>query len=60
MTLPAVNRQAGEYTVYFEILGVLWFVASLRHRIRTGAAGPPAGVQGRINREELQVARESE
>jgi hypothetical protein len=62
MTLPAVNRQAGAYTVYFELLGILWFVAYLRHRLRTGAAGPPTVASGEIeiDREELEIARESE
>src|SRR5258708_35756523 len=41
MTVPAVNHVAGEYTVYFEILGVLWFFGYLRSRIRSGEAGPP-------------------
>ncbi len=60
MTLPEVNRVAGEYTVYFEVVGVLWFFGYLRTRLRTGAAGPPLGAQGAIDRDELQVARESE
>src|SRR5258708_11396556 len=41
MTVPAVNHVAGEYTVYFEILGVAWFFLYLRSRIRSGEAGPP-------------------
>ena len=41
MTVPAVNHVAGEYTVYFEILGVAWFFLYLRRRLRSGEAGPP-------------------
>ena len=40
MTLPAVNHVAGEYFVYIEAVGALWFVAVLMHRLRRGAAGP--------------------
>lgn len=40
MTVPAVNHAAGEYTVYFELAGVVWYFAALRRRIRRGDAGP--------------------
>lgn len=40
MTLPAVNHVAGEYFVYVEAVGVLWFVLVLMRRLRRGEAGP--------------------
>lgn len=40
MTLPAVNHVAGEYFIYIEAVGALWFVAVLMRRLRRGAAGP--------------------
>ncbi len=61
MTLPVVNHVAGEYTIYFEILGVVWFFAYLRKRLKTGAAGPPltAHVEETVP-DELKIARESQ
>jgi amino acid transporter len=40
MTVPTVNHAAGEYTIYFELAGVVWYVAALRRRLRLGQAGP--------------------
>lgn len=40
MTLPAVNHIAGEYFLYIEGVGVLWFVLVLMRRLRRGEAGP--------------------
>jgi hypothetical protein len=40
MTLPAANQIAGEYFVYIEGVGVLWFVLVLMWRLRRGNAGP--------------------
>jgi amino acid transporter len=42
MTLPETNRVAGEYTIYFEMAGVLWFFLYLRRNLHSGVAGPPA------------------
>jgi hypothetical protein len=41
MTLPKANNLAGEYTVYFESVGALWFYLHLRRRLRAGKAGTP-------------------
>lgn len=60
MTVPAVNHVAGEYTVYFEILGVLWFFGYLRRRIRSGEAGPPlAALPSGEAAEEMKITKES-
>ncbi len=60
MTVPAVNHVAGEYTVYFEILGVLWFFLYLRRRIRSGEAGPPlTALPSGEAAEELKITKES-
>ena len=59
MTVPKVNQLAGEYTVFFEIVGALWFFLYLRKKFRTGEAGPPLGGHVGIDEEELQIARES-
>ncbi len=40
MTLPAVNQVGGEYTVYAEIIGFIWYFALLRGRLNRGEAGP--------------------
>jgi amino acid transporter len=40
MTLPAANQIAGQYFVYIEGVGVLWFVLVLMWRLRRGTAGP--------------------
>jgi hypothetical protein len=40
MTLPAGNQIAGQYFVYIEALGALWFVLVLWRRLRNGTAGP--------------------
>jgi len=60
MTVPAVNHVAGEYTVYFEILGVLWYFLYLRRRIRSGEAGPPlAALPAGEAAEEMEITKES-
>lgn len=60
MTLPKTNHIAGEYAVYFEIVGVLWFFLYLRNKFRTGGAGPPLDAQAAgINEQEQQIAGES-
>ncbi len=60
MTVPAVNHVAGEYTVYFEILGVAWFFLYLRSRIRSGEAGPPLiALPSGEAAEELKITKES-
>lgn len=60
MTLPRVNNVAGEYTIYFELVGVLWFFLYLRRRLRAGLAGPPAADHREPpDQEESEVARES-
>jgi amino acid transporter len=41
LALPAVNRVAGEYTLYAMGVGVLWWAAYLGWKIRRGEAGPP-------------------
>lgn len=43
MTLPEVNHQAGLFTIYFELVGVAWFILYLRGKIAKGNAGPPVG-----------------
>jgi amino acid transporter len=40
MTLPAANQIAGQYFLYIEGVGVLWFVLVLMRRLRRGQAGP--------------------
>jgi hypothetical protein len=40
MTLPAANQIAGQYFLYIEAVGVLWFVGVLVWRLRRGQAGP--------------------
>jgi amino acid transporter len=40
MTLPAVNHVAGEYFLYIEGVGLLWFLTVLWRRLRRGEAGP--------------------
>jgi amino acid transporter len=40
MTLPAANQIAGQYFLYIEAVGALWFVAVLMWRLRRGQAGP--------------------
>lgn len=40
MTLPAVNHVAGEYFIYIEAVGALWFLTVLMRRLRRGTAGP--------------------
>lgn len=40
MTLPAANQIAGQYFLYIEGAGVLWFVLVLMRRLRRGEAGP--------------------
>jgi amino acid transporter len=40
MTLPAVNHVAGEYFIYIEAIGLIWFLAVLMRRLRRGEAGP--------------------
>jgi amino acid transporter len=61
MTVPQVNNVAGEYTLYFEIAGVIWFFAYLRRRLKEGKAGPPLTdvVTGGISEDENQIAKES-
>jgi amino acid transporter len=60
MTIPAVNHVAGEYTVYFEIIGVLWFFLYLRKRLRSGEAGPPLTAHQADEADELKIAKESQ
>ena len=59
MTIPAVNNVAGEYTIYFEIIGVLWFFLYLRRRLRNGEAGPPLTAHQETGADELKIAKES-
>jgi hypothetical protein len=60
MTVPGVNHVAGEYTVYFEILGVLWYFGYLRRRIRSGEAGPPlTALPPGEAAEEMKITKES-
>jgi amino acid transporter len=60
MTLPVVNRVAGEYTIYFEVLGVAWFFLYLRRRLKTGEAGPPlTALPSGEAAEEAEIAKES-
>jgi hypothetical protein len=60
MTLPVVNRVAGEYTIYFEVLGVAWFFLYLRRRLKTGEAGPPlTALPSGEAAEEAAIAKES-
>jgi amino acid transporter len=40
MTLPSANQIAGQYFLYIEGVGVLWFVLVLMWRLRRGTAGP--------------------
>ncbi len=59
-TVPAVNHIDGEYFLYLEGIGVVWFVAVLGWKIRRGAAGPStSGLAGDINAEESEVLKES-
>jgi hypothetical protein len=60
MTLPVVNHVAGEYTIYFEIVGVAWFFLYLRKRLRTGEAGPPLTAYVQDGGDELKIAEESQ
>jgi hypothetical protein len=59
MTIPAVNNVAGEYTLYFEAAGVLWFFLYLRRRLQTGEAGPPLTAHVETAADELKIAKES-
>jgi hypothetical protein len=60
MTAQTVNNIAGEYTVYFEAAGVLWFVLYLRRKLKAGEAGPPLEAHGGdANEEERKIAEES-
>jgi hypothetical protein len=57
--MPAVNNVAGEYTVYFEAAGVLWFVRYLRRKLKAGEAGPPLEAHAdATNEEERKIAEE--
>lgn len=60
MTLPVVNHVAGEYTIYFEIVGVAWFFLYLRKRLRAGQAGPPLTAYAADGGDELKIAEESQ
>jgi amino acid transporter len=60
MTVPAVNNIAGEYTLYFEAAGVLWFVLYLRRKLMAGEAGPPVEAHSEAtDAEEEKIAEES-
>jgi amino acid transporter len=60
MTVPNVNQVAGRFTIYAEIIGIVWYLVYLRRQIRLGQAGahvqplPAAEVP-----EEEEVVRES-
>ena len=57
MTLPAANQIAGQYFVYIEGVGALWFVLVLWRRIRNGTAGPSrAPIGGDIEPGEAELA----
>jgi amino acid transporter len=57
MTLPAGNQIAGQYFVYIEGVGALWFVLVLWRRIRNGTAGPNrAPIGGDIDPGEAELA----
>jgi hypothetical protein len=59
MTIPAVNNVAGEYTIYFEVVGAAWFFLYLRRRLRSGEAGPPLTAHQETEADELKIAEES-
>ena len=40
LVAPSGNRVIGLYVAGFEVAGLLWWVAALRRRLRTGKAGP--------------------
>lgn len=40
MTLPVVNHTAGEYTLYFEGAGLVWYLLALRGRLMRAQSGP--------------------
>ncbi len=40
MTLPVVNHVAGEFFLYIEGAGLLWFLTVLWRRLRRGEADP--------------------
>jgi amino acid transporter len=40
MTLPAPNKVVGEYTIYFELAGLAWYLLRLRGKLLRGEAGP--------------------
>jgi hypothetical protein len=40
MTLPKVNHTAGEYTIYVELAGAVWYGLVLRTRLQRREAGP--------------------
>ena len=47
-------------TLYFELVGVLWFFLYVKRRLRAGLAGPPvADHMEPPDQEESAVARES-
>jgi amino acid transporter len=61
LAVPAVNRVAGEYTLYAMGVGALWWVAYLAWQIRKKAAGPPTeALAAPETMEEARIARESE
>lgn len=56
MTLPAVNHVAGEWFVYIEAVGVLWFVLVLMRRLRRGEAGPGRQQATEVRADEVDLS----
>jgi amino acid transporter len=60
LAVPAVNRVAGEYTLYAMGVGVLWWVAYLAWKIRRDEAGPPLKALALADTgDEEKIAKES-
>jgi amino acid transporter len=41
LSVPVVNRTAGEYSIYAFVVGFIWWAVYLAWKIRRGEAGPP-------------------
>ena len=59
MTVPKVNNVAGEYSIYFFLLGVVWYFLYLRRRLLDGRSGPPEVSRQETTAEEMKIAEES-
>jgi amino acid transporter len=61
LAVPAVNRVAGEYTLYALGVGLAWWAVYLAWQIRRGEAGPPVEALAQPESlDEQRIVRESE